>query len=372
VSNRSVEITPGSRFGPLQLNMPFGRTVSGQVFAPNGVPIGDALIFVRGQRGAFYGRADGSFSLEVPRQDIELQVFANEELTVQRTVEVPSDQDRVRIEMPMVPWGRVAAKVLALVDRKPVAGGILRISSLDGGSADSVRDAQRNIQARWVGTSSGELRLQRFPAGRSRLILHCPGFAPFVREIEVGVNEGRDLGEVLLEPGAYVRGVVRDAAGKPISGARVYLGLELDLATAPAELGVFSGKSGEFLVRGVSADSGQLVVAAEGYATVAHVLEIPDDLLRDNPLPIALNQGSTISVCVASDAENRELSVVVLRRDGNLIDYARTDPDGCVTFFHRSAGTYQVEVLGDASTAKQLEVSGVPRDYDLTIELRPR
>jgi hypothetical protein len=365
-----IEVEGGGAVEGVELALPSGRTISGRVEAPDGAPIANALIIARGQRGtAFYAEADGTFALEVPSGDAELQVFASGDLHVQRTVRVGRDEEHVRIQLPMVPWGTVIAKVLTLPGRKPVAGGIVRIRALDGATGDETTDRQRNIASRWVETNGGELQL-RFPAGKSELVFHAPGHAPARREIELAAGGTVDLQAILLEPGAEVRGLVTDESGKPIQSARVYLGHELDLASSAVTAAAVFASDGRFRIRGVGPLSSSVVVAAEGYATVERDLAIPDDLLRPDGLTIALSRGSTIAVTVDDAARNRDLSLVLLKKSGRIIDFERTDESGRAVFEHRGPGTYDLEVLGEASMVRRVAVTGEQDTHEVVIKTR--
>ena len=368
-SDNIVEVTAGAEVGPIELRFLAGRTITGRVVTPDGAAIDDAVIIVRGLRGsAFYSGADGEFTLEVPREDVELQVFADVELNVQTTVLVPiSKTDEVVIELPMVRWGAVRAKVFGLPGNKPLAGGILRLDPRDGPIGDPVRDRQRKVLARWVPMNGGVLDLQRFPAGNTRLTLHCPGYAPLVREVSVAPDELVNLDTVLLEPGAYVRGVVSDTTDVPVADARVHLGDELDLATAPPEAAAFTDAEGRFTLQGVSANAARLVVSAKGYATVTRTLSLPEDLLRSEPLQVVLDRGSSITVFVENKRRDKELSFVILKKSGQRVASRWTDRDGRVTFEHRNPGTYEIDVLGEADAVRELDVLEEGKVYEVRI-----
>lgn len=373
VSDRAIEVRAGDRAGPVELKLPPGRTLSGVIVTPDGAPIANALIVVHGLRGvAFYSGADGQFNLEAPKGDVELDVFASEELSVFKKVTVPGNQDRIEIEMPMVPWGTVEARVLGLPGRLPMSGGVLRVQSLDGETSDPVRDRQRNITSRWVELNNGDLRVLRFPAGRSRLVLQCPGYAPWVQDVSVSRDSTQVLGEQLLEPGAHVRGVVRSTDGEPLEGARVLLGHELDLGQPVLARATVTDRDGAFTIHGVSAHSGDLIVRAEGFATLVHQIRVPGDLLRDDPLPLVLRPGSTISVCVSQQGSQRDMHIVVLRRSGGIVDGKRTEENGCAVFEHRSIGSYEVEVLGFDTPPRKVEITEDLKTYDVVIEAARR
>ena len=368
LADEVVEVTAGQDAGPVEVQLPAGRTITGRVIAPDGAAIEDALVVVRGQRGdAFYSGADGEFTLDTPREEVELQVFEDVEFRVQETVVVPLSQDDVTIELPMVPVGTVRARLVGLPGRRPLPGCVMRLEPLGSSAEELEHDHQRRVRARWVATEGGALDLRRFPAGHTRLVLHCPGYAPLRREVEIGAGEVEDLGTLLFEPGAGVRGVVLDGQGQPVPDALVHLGHELDLAIAPAEVSVFTDAAGNFSLLGVGKHATDVVVSANGFATVTVPLDLPGDLLRTDRLKVTLDAGASIDVRVENERADNELSIVILKKFGQRVDLKRTNRLGRVTFAHLSPGRYEVYVLGEAAAVGKVEVltGGGPYEVDV-------
>ncbi|MEM7205427.1 MAG: carboxypeptidase-like regulatory domain-containing protein [Planctomycetota bacterium] len=374
LSDEVYTVRAGEAVEDIEVRLPAGRKVHARIVAPDKTPIANALVVVRGIRGAgYYADANGELVCEVPDEDVELQVFGKvelHELRVSTTERVARDRSYVEVTLPMVPWGTVIGRVLGLPGRKPVASGILRIESLDAASGDEVRDRQRNVRSRWVEIAGGSLRLEYFPAGRSRLTLQAEGYVPHTRDIDLSANDRLDLGEILLERGARVRGMVVDAEGTPIGGARVYLGDELDSGVLGRNAtGVFTDAAGRFELWGVSAQSATVVVAADSYAVTSRRLELPADLLRPEPLRIVPSVGATIAVKVEGDSAGQgEMHAVFLKRDGEIVDSGNTDEGGLVQFFHKNPGTYEIEVLGHTST-RSIELSEAEETYGLVVEV---
>lgn len=69
--------------------------------------------------------------------------------------------------------------------------------------------------------TEGRFALSGVEPGRYTLHLEREGFAPATREIELEVDERRDLGEILLDRGVRVAGRVFDRAEAPKAGVRV-------------------------------------------------------------------------------------------------------------------------------------------------------
>ncbi len=347
----------------VRLVLPAVREVRGEVRDPDGAPVSGAVILVRGMRGGTHiSDANGSFRIQVPERAVDLEVFSNlplHDFNVRKVVAVPARfAGELSIELPLVPAGVLQARVAGLPDRTPVAGGIVRLRSLDPASGDPVCDRQRNVRARWVEIAAGELRLEPFPAGRSELTLQCEGFKPVTVEVDVAAGQTVPLPDLLLEPGATVRGVVVDEEGAPIAGAHLHLGDEFDrVPLHVASEQSFAAADGSFSLSGVSASSGRIVAIAKGFAVAVHDLSLPADLLRPDPVRVVMRPGSTIEARVRGIGGGRgELYIVVLEKviEGSPepIDVAPTDEDGRVRFEHQGPGDYVLRVLGGSGESR--------------------
>lgn len=377
VHDELVTLGPGDVVGEVDLDYPEGRVVEGRVVDPRGDPVPGALVLVRGAIGAgTVAGGDGRFSLEAPAEAFELQVFeSRSELRVEQRVRVGPDQTRLDpIVLPLVPCGVVTARVSGLPGRRPQTRGILRIRPLDGEESDPVRARQRRVQSRGVEMSVGELLLDGFPAGRSEMILQCEGYAPFCKEVVVRPGETVDLGEILLDRGAAVRGVVRDVRGRPVPGARVHVGEELDLLhlDVQGEAGSVTDAAGRFEVFGVSALARRLVVAANGFAPAVVDVRIPADLFREDPLPVVLRSGVKLSVAVRRGETGGAVdqAIVVLEKHGEPMYSAYTRDDGRVEFAALAPGDYEIVVLGQAETRRRIHLDGARDRVEVDLRLR--
>ncbi|CAN0495734.1 unnamed protein product, partial [Discosporangium mesarthrocarpum] len=247
---------------------------------------------------------------------------------------VAKDQENVTIELEAPPTCRLIGNVFGLPRRMRVLGALLRLSSLaeDGGET----------RTRWVEMQDGELDFALCPSGDVRIEISADGYAPFTITRMLEANETHNLGEVLLEPGARLRGVVRDADGKNVADAAVVLGEESDLDLY--EPAVRSAVDGSFTLQGVTSRSNQLVVRAPGFAASTVEIQLPRDVLSADPLEVVLERGATIEV-VATNAP-RSGGLVQLRRNGHLLANEELDDDGKAWFANRSAGSYTVELFG--------------------------
>ena len=321
----------------IDLDLPQGRTIRGVVTGTDGQPVEGALVLLRGEQvNPVVTDSNGAFELEAPNRDVAL-VVGQFDRSSRRTVDVPARQSRVEIRIDAARTGAITARIAGLPGRAPLPGVLLRITRIDSESM---------VSSRWFDLDGGVLRNPLFPAGRSRVVFWSEGYAPVVRELNVRAGEDADLGEIVMEPGSELRGVVRDETGEPVAGAEVFLGDESDLFEYQSPLR--TAEDGTFRVRGVSSAAANLLVRASGFAYSSTSLRLPDDVLGLEPLVVELERGSTIEAFVRDpDAEG---SMVVLRRGLRIVATAEIDENGVAVFANRSPGAYSLQLYGDDRT----------------------
>lgn len=156
----------------------------------------------------------------------------------------------VRIMLP--PEGQLVGRVLAAADESPVVGARLTLEPNPAGDSrmrfvspsPDPEDAPR-AQA----GEEGRFSFSGLAAGFFDLVVSAPGCAPArIPRIEIRAGEARDLGEVLLDPGAAVAGTVVDGEGTPVAGAEVAVDergvFRIGGKPTPAE--AISGEDGRF------------------------------------------------------------------------------------------------------------------------------
>jgi hypothetical protein len=98
---------------------------------------------------------------------------------------------------------------------------------------DALADAEVVLYGRFGArrtrtNAEGEYALDDLPAGPAHLVIRAPGFAAASREVTVDANGGRrpsTWDRIELAAGGAVEGVVVDAHGDPVAGARVASGV---------------------------------------------------------------------------------------------------------------------------------------------------
>ena len=333
---RSVTVTADGRSADVILTFDMGRTVRGAVSGTDGQPLPGALVAVRGVVGqTTLTDASGDFLLELPDRAIELQVSLGDR-SRQSIVSVPLGQQRVAVKLDTPPVCTLVAQVAGLPGKKRLPGALLRLTKLDG-------ELESETRTRWVDLQDGELRWPSCPVGRVQVLIPCDGYAPYAAERDLVANDEHNLGEVLLEPGSRLQGLVQDIGGMPVANATVLLGEETDLDLF--EPLVHSGADGSFRIAGVTSRSSRLVVRAKGFAARTVDLQLPADVLARSPLVVTLERGSTIEVTLEPSAD-RDGGLVQLRRQGRLLASSEIGENGRAWFPNRSAGSYTVQLFG--------------------------
>jgi hypothetical protein len=344
VTPTSVVIAVDQPVTGFDLPLKSGRIVTGVVSDENNQPLAGALVSVRGRAGEVVTtRSGGMFEVELPPRDVELVVSFGDRSN-QRVAKVGKEQESVRLTLASRDTSTLIARVAGLPGRRRLDGVLLRTTDLDRDGAQP--------ESRWVAGSGGEIRYSHVPSGRVLVEVWSEGYAPYQQEWQLKSGQSYDLGEVLLAPGAKLRGVVRDADGNAIPMALVLLGDERDFALFLPT--VRTDERGMFTIKGVASQSKQLVVRSPGFAASTIDLQLPRDVLSIEPLEIRMERGATIEVTVARELIPED-GLVYLRHNGQLLESTVLDDSGNAWFANRSAGKYTVQ-LYDSDLPEQVVV----------------
>ena len=362
-----VQLAAGSVVDGIDVDLRAGRQIRGEIVTPSGAPIAGALVSLSGrQRRHFRADAEGRFAIEVDRDEaVDLVVMLQSTAAIRKRVRYGVDDDFKAIVLDTVPAGVLRLQLLGMPGRVPLTAAVVRFEPAASMRPDVVPQhrRQRIEPSRWVTAQGGWLTLDRFPAGESNLVVHSPGFMPWSGSVVVSPNATTDLGEVLVERGAKVRGRVFGPDGEAVAGAAVMVGQLIDLVaadrgeTGPRGSLLHTNRDGEFALEGIGADAHQLVVSAPGFAPAVVGLRIPSDLMRRDPLRVELSRGVELSIQVRSPSAAVELSSVVLRRDGAVFDVIPTDEEGVATFRNLPDGEYSALVLGVGVPPRRIRIA---------------
>jgi hypothetical protein len=191
---------------------------------------------------------------------------------------------------------QVPAKVTVRDDRatshgfKPGAGSVIRASVTDAANAQPVPGARlvvlSNENGRWqkvdeaVGNAEGRVQLAGLKEGSYRVVADAVGYVPRVLDfVRFGTNDYREYAVALARP-AGLSGLVRDEAGKPLSGVKVragnILGPDGKGYPMPETPEVESDAEGRFQLKGLPVGLLQVFAHREGY----HQRWNPSDLVQ--------------------------------------------------------------------------------------------
>lgn len=258
-------------------------------------------------------------------------------------------------------------------DGTPIAGADLDFSS----AADGLEWAGLGLQIQTSSEATGRFRFEHVGKGAYSLRVIHPGFAPVFREGTVGTPPRGvfDLGDLALEPGAIIEGLVTDLRGKPIEGAQVVLpARRLRMSARPEEPAV-TGADGVF--RFADLEGGQrfdLSVHKPGYmpASVPGI-EAP----TKEPLRIELRPARSLSGRVL-DSERKpvagaQVAQIELQKTGfgnygsfdrsarGVRGVGRTDQEGRFVLSELDPGPLRLEVAAPGFRTTELDGYESPR-----------
>jgi len=147
-----------------------------------------------------HGLPEGGYRLWASRTGATMMMWATQEGTKARTGDTG-----VKIVLPAP--GGIEGKV-AFADGTPPARAVVQVGMMPAGP-----------------TQAGDFEVRDLPPGRYDLHVRGPDFAELVkRDIEVKAGATTDLGTLTVKRGRKIVGVVVDAPGRPVAGARVVAG----------------------------------------------------------------------------------------------------------------------------------------------------
>ncbi|WP_211591762.1 MFS transporter [Microbispora sp. H10836] len=237
---------------------PAGVEIRGFVKGQDGVPVGRAtltLIDVRGhQLGRTVTRDDGGYALQTPGGGTYVLIASAGDREPQVATLVVGDRP-VGFDMVLAASGRLVGTVRG-TDGAPVAEAVVVVTDVRGEVvATSATDAE------------GGFSFSGVVAGTYTLTVSGAAYRPAAVPVEV-LGTGQTRHDVVLLPGARVRGTVRVKDGVPLAEARVTL-----LDAAGNVVGVATtAEDGEYAFTDLT--GGQYTIVASGYPPVASTLNL--------------------------------------------------------------------------------------------------
>lgn len=253
-----------------------GLAIDGILVDESGAPIAGASVQASREGARRYPVAgtrthdDGTFRIE------GLEPGAHRLTAYGTGIDVPRSEPMTvpatGIRLVATHLGEVRARLLAPAGRAP-KGLTVGAYQEDGGSASS--EGWNDGRVSW-----------KVPRGRWRLTVRAPGFAPVERSVDVASAGPLDLGEIVLDEGASVEGVVVGRDGVALTGVRVG-GTDLD-DDAQAQ----SGTDGRFRLDHLRRARVTLAVSLPSHLPAT----VPCDLSGPvEPLRIVLSRGALLT-----------------------------------------------------------------------------
>ncbi|MGE3965126.1 MAG: carboxypeptidase regulatory-like domain-containing protein [Planctomycetota bacterium] len=258
----------------LNVSLERERVIRGIVVADAGGAVAGATVIARGpdeRLRPVVSDPDGRFEI-VGLGVAQLEVIVRAEgYQTWRRSDVATDVGELRVVLE--PSYALSGWVLDAETREPVAGANLVARNLDAANAPEeptdraarapgLRLAARGATGRGRSADDGSFRLDELAAGTWSLTVEADGFVG--TQLEGLLVPGGTV-EVLLDPGARIRGRVTDRDGAPIQGAQVRVTTLTaepeDAATTPASTARPRPRTNRPVGRGTTDENGAYVVS---------------------------------------------------------------------------------------------------------------
>lgn len=364
--------------------------VSGRVFR-EGEPVSDGVLVAvgleaEGLLGVDFKFApiedDGTYSFESLAPG-EYQVRLEER---PRSLQRAKARGTVFFEVPdapellqdvVLPVGRIKGRAVAKSDREPIAGARVELRPLGGNSPDGalaqilasrgeMRTSTTDGGGKFGFTDLGPGRYSVTVSRATRASEDGKGritFAPFeIGTDELQEDESMDLGDLALNPGATVSGVVTDENGQPTGLAVVTASVRGKASGALRSVEARTGEDGTFRLEGLGPGGWTAVAEAEGYAS-GQGFDFSIDLDGAPPerLSLVLTRGIEVTAAVFTNSgEPVAGATCVLKRKG----------DDSMSSVGGSSGLFRRLFSGDVATDESGELligRFAPGSYQLRV-----
>ena len=265
-----------------------GATLLGTVRDEAGKPVRGAVVRALGEvsaeyvpltertdtagRFAFHGLGAGRYTV-VAREGSRAPAIASASV---------EDRGESALDLTLGEGGFVTGRLLDAGDR-PLEGRV-RVAEVD---ERILHPALYDLMQAEAGPD-GRFVLGPVPFGPLAVEAFAPGYAPHSLETALDTrSRSADLGDVVLDTGLRIRGVVRTRDGTPIGGATVLTYARSESATRPPT--TVSDEDGTFALGGLQPGNMPLHVSAPGYAPLQQSVAAGAD-----DLELVLDPGGTV------------------------------------------------------------------------------
>lgn len=226
-----VEIAAGET-STCAIELPEGIDVMGRVVDAEGRPVAGAEVVMTSLTGGWTKRTvvtrsarDGAFRVRDARDGTSFGALARgfERSDLVDLDVVERADGRAEIELVVGPGGASVTGVVTDGEGAPVGGALVAIGKFTG-RIDMRLDGSH--EEFWGGhvvraDEEGRYRVDSVPAGTHPLRVRAAGHPQWSGEVEIGSSEVVRV-DITMPASASLSGIARDAAGRPVPGARVH------------------------------------------------------------------------------------------------------------------------------------------------------
>ncbi|MBO0854010.1 MAG: DHA2 family efflux MFS transporter permease subunit [Nocardia sp.] len=242
-----------------------------------------------------------------------------------------------------------------------IAGQVRRADGRPVGSAAFTLIDQRGHQvSRATGDAGGHYSIDPPGAGSYVLIVSANGHQPSA--VNVTTDGRAQRLDLTLQGSGEVSGLVRTAAGQPVSGATVTL---TDLRGEVVGAAV-TGADGRYSCMGVVTGTYTLVAVADRMRPNATALVVPESGLLSHDIELAPTAALTGTV-LAGGVAVPDAQVTVLDRAGNALGTAHTDENGHYVLSDLGEGEYTIVARGYPPVSSRISVGGGEIAHDVRL-----
>ncbi|MCU0231197.1 MAG: carboxypeptidase-like regulatory domain-containing protein, partial [Acidobacteria bacterium] len=227
-----VQAEHGADLGTLTVER--GAAISGTVVDEAGKPVAEAEVSTQSlsMTGGFVRRecitgADGAFALAALPADRSYEVTASHsDFASASQKDLKPDGDAVTLTLRAKGSGTVTGRVVSGDPPAPVAGLYLEaIPKGDSSPMGMMTALGMGVEKRTVHAPDGRFTLENLVPGKYTFKVSADGLVPArIEETELVPGQPLDLGEIRLEKGATVHGLVQDKGTKaPVGGAAIVI-----------------------------------------------------------------------------------------------------------------------------------------------------
>ncbi len=335
---------------PFEATLLQTTSIRGHVVRTDGSPLAGARLETQGlddTTASAVAQADGAFSLDGLAPGSYAVTVSREGTALHETrkVDAPAADLRIEIAGGVVVRGHV-------LDAKTHAPIARYTASLDVQSQESYESEVA------VDDAGGAFAIADAPAADLQLIVHAAGYVPQTVDVPASDGEPPEL-EVLLEPGATLRGRVTTTAGQPLADANVTATPNADEAAAETD------ENGEYALAPI--EPGPVVVefSHTGFVTERKSVTAADTTRVD----ATLSRGLALRGVVLSDGAGVPQASVLASGPGDASQFATSNADGGFEIAGLTPGHYRVSASADDAGTAQIDDVDVQKAGPLRLVL---